>query len=146
MEDKLKAIKEKLRSRKCPYCGTLIKKYMLVTQIIPFEGDVIRSVVFTDKAKLNFPVLFFGNMELTQLMRIILSSTCKCGNISLWNFNKEIFEVLTSDDMNNDEYGIEKFYIKNEIQKMQGNASNPAEEGLINDLLKQFPTVKNDSE
>lgn len=146
MEDALKEIKEELRSRKCPYCGALIKNYMLVAQIIPYEGHAINAVTFAENAKMNFPVIFLGNMALTQLMRIILSSTCKCGNISLWNFNMKIFAALTSDDMNNDEYGIEKFYVKNKIQNMQGHASNPAEEGLINDLLKQFPAPKDDSE
>ena len=137
MEYKDEDIEKSLRSRHCPYCNEEIKSYIFTLQLIPFEGDAIKYIKVADEAKYSTPIIFSGNISILQMIRIVLSSTCTCGNISLWKVDKLTLDALTNKTMNDDGYGIQQFYIKEEISKLRDYLPDYDKETLDN-LIKLF--------
>lgn len=137
--DKLKAKKAQLISRKCPHCREQIKHYTFNSITIPHEYLAHEAVDLSADAEIPYSLYFWGRIGMSTFSRIILSSTCKCGNISFWDCKKEDIEALISEDMRNKGIFIEQVYAKEYIAHMVEMAKPGRFKTDLQELLSLFP-------
>lgn len=71
--------------------------------------------------------------------RVLLTSTCQCGNISFWECENNDIKALISNDMADDGYFIELIYSKDTIKDMYDKTANEKFKKDLEEVLKIFP-------
>ena len=128
--------------RKCPYCGQLIKHYIFSSITIPFEHIAKTSAENSEENPLKYSFYTWGNNAFEMFSRVLLTSTCACGNISFWECRSNDIKTLISEDMRKEGYFIEVIYAKEAIQTMYNQTSNKEFKKDLEDVLKLFPENK----
>lgn len=122
--EKLEKLEKQIRERKCLYCSEKIKSYTLTGLPIPYEGNVYYDA--KNSAQIGLPAIVrsWGDNSNVLLDRIVLVSTCSCGNVTLWNCDEDTFSMLTSKKMYSDGYGIDTLYNKSTLEYMIEKTEN----------------------
>ena len=134
--------KNRLRSRRCQYCNKLIKHYIFSSITIPFEHVAQSATKNMDDVQSMFPFYTWGHNAFQMFCRILLVSTCSCGNVSFWECGSRDIDALISQDMTDDGYFIELVYEKNTIKDMYTKTSDEKFKKSLEDVLKLFPEDK----
>lgn len=136
MPEDIKSIKEVLRKRKCPYCGEPIKLYIFSSVVIPVEWLAQEAVMHEEKLNAPYPFYFWLHAPNSMFARLLLSSTCACGNVSFWDCNKNYIKAITESDMQKDGYGINIFYSVDVLKIMLERADITFDKDMLGYLLK----------
>lgn len=134
--------KKKLRSRICPYCNEPIKHYVFSSITIPFENIAQTAAKNRDEVQSMFPFYTWGRNAFEMFCRVLLVSTCSCGNVSFWECRSRDIDALISRDMTDDGYFIELVYEKNTIKDMYAKTTDEKFKKNLESVLKLFPENK----
>lgn len=137
--DTLDKFKQRIRSRKCPYCGALIKHYVFSSINIPFEYMARSSAENREESGSRYSFYTWGNNSLVMFSRVLLTATCQCGNISFWECENNDIKALISNDMAEDGYFIELIYSKDTVKDMYDKTTDEKFKKDLEEVLKIFP-------
>ena len=137
--DELDNYKERIRSRMCPYCKSSIKHYIFSSINVPTEHMAQTYAEYREESQSRYLFYTWGNNFIHMFSRILLTSTCECGNVSFWECDLNDIKALIDKNMNDDGYFIELIYSKNVIQDMYNNAKNEKLKEELRGVLTLFP-------
>ena len=137
--DELTESKQRIRSRKCPYCGADIKHYVFSSINIPFEYMARSAAENKEENGSRYSFYTWENNSFEMFSRVLLTSTCTCGNVSFWECGNNDIKSLVSHEMAEDGYFIELIYSKDRIKDMYDKTSDEKFKKNLKGILKLFP-------